>query len=305
MVFNPKNACAHFIGKRLQERRLRLHPNYLGAVTYPPGHYYSPLLDLEMLGASDRHLPFDGEEWWEHLDMRETEQRAYYEDLLDHHEILPFPCQKADDFRYFTDNQWFPASDAHTLSCIIQKEQARRIIEVGSGFSSAVMLDTLEHTGATAKLTFIEPDPERLHSLLTPHDSALTTIHTQIVQKIPPDTFDQLEAQDLLFIDSSHVSKVGSDVSYIFLRILPRLKPGVIIHVHDVFYPYTYPAVWIREGKAWNESLFLRAFLIGNPHFQIMAFNSYAAQTFPELFETRCHAYLENAGGSIWIRKVD
>ena len=305
MVFNPKDACVHFIGKRLQERRLRLHPNYLGAVTYPPGHYYSPLLDLENLGTNDRHLPFDGEEWWEHVDFRDEAQRDYYEDLQSQHVILPFPAQKTDEFRYFTDNQWFPASDAFTLSGIIQKEKPRRIIEVGSGFSSAVMLDTLEHTGATARLTFIEPDPERLQSLLNTHDAGLTTIHAQIVQEIPPEFFDQLEAQDLLFIDSSHVSKVGSDVSYIFLRILPRLKPGVIVHFHDVFYPYTYPDVWIREGKAWNESLFLRAFLIGNPHFQIMAFNSYAGQTFPELFEKRCPAYLQNAGGSIWIRKVD
>lgn len=293
-----------FIGKRLLERRLRLHPNYIGAVTYPPGHYYSPLLDLERLGDGAPHLPFDGEEWWEHLDFREDAQRAYYEEILTRHEVLPFPPRKTADFRYFTDNQWFPASDAHTLSGIIQKEKPRRIIEVGSGFSSAVMLDTLQHTGATAELTFIEPNPERLQSLLDCHDQTLTTIRARMVQEIPPADFDRLEAQDVLFIDSSHVSKVGSDVSYIFLRILPRLKPGVIVHVHDVFYPYSYPAVWIREGKAWNESLFLRAFLIGNPQFQIMAFNSYAGQKFPALFEKRCPAYLENGGASIWLRKV-
>ena len=116
--------------------------------------------------------------------------------------------------------------------------------------------------------------------------------------------FDQLEAQDLVFCDSSHVAKIGSDVSYILLRILPRLKPGVLVHFHDVFYPFSYPATWIREGRAWNESLFLRAFLVGNMQFQLVAFNCYAGYSFPELFRERLPAFLNDTGGSIWIRKV-
>jgi hypothetical protein len=116
--------------------------------------------------------------------------------------------------------------------------------------------------------------------------------------------FDQLEASDLVFIDSSHVAKIGSDVSFILLRILPRLKPGVIVHFHDVFYPFSYPAAWIREGRAWNESLFLRAFLVGNPQFQLLAFNSFAGYSFSELFRDQLPAFLNNTGGSIWIKKV-
>jgi hypothetical protein len=272
-IFNPKSYF-RFIRKQLLELRLRLQPNLRGAVRYPPGHFYSPLLDIQGLGPNDSSLPFDGAEWWEHVNLRPGQQRSYYEDLLDRFPLLPFPSQKTDGYRYFTENGWFSLSDAFTLSGIIRKEKPRRIVEVGSGFSSAVMLDTLGQTNASAELTLLEPYPDRLYSLLSPHDRSISTVLVQRVQEVSLSVFDQLEAQDLVFIDSSHVCKIGSDVTFILLRILPRLKRGVLVHFHDVFYPFSYPASWIREGRAWNESLFLRAFLVGNPQFQLVSFNS-------------------------------
>ncbi len=115
----------------------------------------------------------------------------------------------------------FVQSDAFTLSGIIRKEKPRRIVEAGSGFSSAVMLDTLEQTHASAALTFIEPYPDRLYSLLSDRDRSSATILVQRIQEIPLSVFNQLEAQDVLFIDSSHVAKIGSDVTFILLRVLP------------------------------------------------------------------------------------
>jgi predicted O-methyltransferase YrrM len=236
--------------------------------------------------------------------LRPEEQRSYYEDLLKKFPMPPFPRQETDDYRYFTENGWFPVSDAFTLSGILQKEKPRRIVEVGSGFSSAVMLDTLDHARMSCALTFIEPNPDRLYALLSPGDRAASTILVNPVQEVSLSVFDQLQAQDLVFIDSSHVAKIGSDVAFIFLRILPWLKPGVLVHFHDIFYPFSYPSEWIREGRAWNESLILRAFLVGNPQFEIVAFNSYMGNTFPELFRERLPAFLKDKGGSIWIRKV-
>ena len=125
---------------------------------------------------------------------------------------------------------------------------------MGSGFSSAVMLDTMDKARLSAAVTFIEPYPDRLYSLFLPNDRSVSTVIARPVQEVPLSIFDQLEAQDLLFIDSSHVAKIGSDVTLILLRILPRLKRGVLVHFHDIFYPCSYPAVWIREGRAWNES---------------------------------------------------
>lgn len=286
------------------EHRLRLQPNLRGVVFSQPGHYYSPLLDIQSLGPNDSNLPFDGAEWWEHINLRSGEQLSYYEDLLNRFPVLPFPSQKTDEYRYFTGAGWFPVSDAFTLSGIIQKEKPHRIVEVGSGFSSAVMLDTLDHANMSAALTFIEPYPDRLNSMLSSEDRSASTILVNQVQEVSLSVFDQLEAQDLLFIDSSHVAKVGSDVTFIFLRILPRLKRGVIVHFHDIGYPFSYPAHWIREGRAWNESLILRAFLLGNPQFQVIVFNSYALNSFPEIFRERFPSFLNDPGGSIWIRKV-
>jgi predicted O-methyltransferase YrrM len=288
--------CSQLFWKLLARTRRFLPPNLRGVAMYPPGHFYSPLLDV-------RNLGHDGAEYWEHVDLRAAEQRAYYAELVEKFPSLPFPAQRADSHRYFTEQTWFVPSDAFTLSAIIRRERPCRIVEVGSGFSSAVMLDTLATMPATAALTFIEPHPDRLEALLSPADRAAAEIFTQPVQEVPLSVFDRLEAQDLLFIDSSHVAKVGSDVTHLLLRVLPRLKAGVFVHFHDVFYPHSYPAGWLREGRAWNESLFLRAFLLGGAPFRIVAFNSFAGLTFPEVFRERVPGFLKNTGGSLWLRK--
>ena len=84
------------------------------------------------------------------------------------------------------------------------------------------------------------------------------------------DTFKSLEKDDILFVDSSHVSKVGSDTHYLFFEVMPTLSSGVLVDVHDIFWPFEYPADWIREGRAWNEAYLLRAFLSFNPAFKII-----------------------------------
>lgn len=302
-ILNPKSYYRR-IHDGILEFRERRHPNLRGAYFYAPGHFYSPLLDIQSFGENATHMPYDGAEMWENVNLPTSELRAFYSDALEKFPFLPFPRQKSEEFRYYVDNPWFPLPDAFALSSIIQKEKPRKIIEAGSGFSSAVMLDTLDHTQANAAMTFIEPYPDRLYSLLSEEDKARSTILVHGVQQTPMSVFEQLEANDILFIDSSHVAKIGSDVSFIFLRILPRLKPGVFVHFHDIFYPFTYPADWIREGRAWNEPLFLRAFLIGNPKFKIAAFNSYASYAFSELFREKFPPFLENSGGSIWLKKI-
>jgi flagellar assembly factor FliW len=283
------------------------NPNLRGVTAIPPGNYDSPLLDIKALQVNDEHFPNDGPECWEHIRLRATEQRRYYQELLENYPVLSFPPHKAPDYRFFWDNDWFALMDAFTLSGIIQKEKPSRIIEVGSGFSSAVMLDTLDRMpsgSVKAKLTYIEPFPERLGHLLTASDREKANLIVKPVQDVPLSVFDELQANDILFIDSSHVGKVGSDVTFILLRVLPRLQPGVLIHFHDVCYPHSYPIKWLRRGIAWNESLFLRAFLVCNKDFEIFAFNSHAAYSHPELFKERFPQFLANSGGSIWMRKL-
>jgi len=286
------------LAEKVQLKTLTLlNPSYKAARA--PGHYTSPLLDLRKIDEAEQ---FDGEQLWQSIELRCEAQQSYYEALLSSTTDLKFPAQKTPGRAYYSDNDWFWPADAFTLSAIMQKEKPARIIEVGSGFSSAVMLDTRRLAGLSTHLTFIEPAPERLFTLIKPEDESRVSVIRDIVQNVDLDVFDQLEAGDILFIDSSHVVKVGSDVPWLLLVVLPRLKKGVIVHFHDIFYPESYPRDWLAKGWSWNESQMLRAFLVNNSRFEVTVFNAYAQLKFPQLFRERMPAFLETSGQSIWLR---
>ena len=108
----------------------------------------------------------------------------------------------------------------------------------------------------------------------------------------------------ILFIDSTHVSKIGSDVNSLLFDILPKLNRGVYVHFHDVFYPFEYPQEWVYQGLAWNEAYILRAFLQHNDAFKIVFFNTYLELFYREKFENSMPLCLKNPGGSIWLTKT-
>jgi hypothetical protein len=118
------------------------------------------------------------------------------------------------------------------------------------------------------------------------------------------DPFLALERNDILFIDSSHVVKIGSDVNFLLGEVLPRLRPGVYVHVHDIFYPFEYPEAWIAEGRVWGEAYALKAFLTFNATFEIVLFNTYLERFHREIFEREMPLCLRNEGGSIWLRRL-
>jgi len=293
-----------FLKSRVLRWWLKRHPNHRGACFFPPGHFHSPLLDLASLPPSASAPPYDDESCWEHLDLRELSQHQLYQSLLHSAPRLSFPQQPQPDWRYHWQNDWFPLADAFLLSQLIRQEKPQRILEVGSGFSTAVILDTLEQTASTCQLDCIEPFPQRLYSLVGNATRPHLTLHSQPVQTLSPTLFDSLESGDFLLIDSSHVAKPGSDVTFLLLRILPRLRPGVWVHFHDIFYPQSYPIDWLLMGRAWNESLFLRAFLLGNPMFQVRAFNAFATVRFPQLFTQSFPEFLSHPGCSFWMQKT-
>ena len=125
------------------------------------------------------------------------------------------------------------------------------------------------------------------------------------LQDVDLNIFSTLTANDILFIDSSHVSKVGSDVNYLVFEILPRLKPGVYIHFHDIFYPFEYPKRWICDlGISWNEAYLLRAFLQYNQSFCIALFINYLERFYPEQLRSLVPQSVGGAGGSLWLRRI-
>jgi hypothetical protein len=151
---------------------------------------------------------------------------------------LPFPEKQKPACRYYYGQNWFGYADAIFLYSFLRQNKPKRIVEVGSGFSSAVILDTAERfLPQQTEVTFIEPYPDRLLSLLKNHDKDKNRIINTRVQEAPIEVFTSLGAGNLLFIDSSHVVKCGSDVSYLIFDVLPQLPAGVFVHFHDVFLP--------------------------------------------------------------------
>lgn len=270
---------------------------------FPPGHYHSPIPDQDEILAyiNSRHPP-DLE--LPDVDLNRESQFALLRDYLHFYGELPFPENQESDCRYYYENGWFSYSDAIFLYSFLRKHQPRRIIEIGSGFSSAVMLETIERFFPfRPEMTFVEPHPERLKGLLRASDADQVRIIEDNVQGVPPGQFSKLEAGDLLFIDSSHVVKCGSDLHVLMFDILPRMPPGIYVHFHDVFYPFDYPPEWLSEGRHWNENYFLRAFLSYNREWSVLFFNAYVALAFNTFIGEHMPLCVRNPGGSLYIRR--
>jgi hypothetical protein len=205
--------------------------------------------------------------------------------------------------RYGFDNPSFGYGDALFLQAMMRHFRPKQIIEVGSGYSSAMMLDVDEHhMGSSVKFDFVEPFPKLMLSLLNQEDRKWP-IHPFILQDIDIGIFKKLRHNDILFIDSSHVLKAGSDVFYLFFEVLPAIQSGVLIHIHDILWPFEYPEQWLKEGRAWNEAYFLRAFLQYNNAFSVLVFPNALASQDQAWFKNNASSVLKNTGGSIWLQK--
>jgi predicted O-methyltransferase YrrM len=274
---------------------------------YPPGHYYNPLVDPKAVDVYSDTVFDTSKKSVFGIDFREKAQLELLDELLPYYKEVPFPVEQTPGFRYYLGNGIFSYSDGIFLYMLMRHFKPSRIIEVGSGHSSAVMIDTNERfLNDSVNLTFIEPYPERLYSLLKDTDKTKNKIFELPIQQVPFSEFESLKAGDFLFVDSSHVSKTGSDVNYIFFEVLPRLKSGVIIHFHDIFTPMEYPKSWVMKKDVWfgfNEIYILRAFLMYNPEFEVIMFNTFLEEHHEEWFTKNMPLCLENKGGSIYLRK--
>lgn len=271
-----------------------------------PGHFYSPIVSFKTI-KNRAHEIFDiKSNEIPGINLYETEQLELLEKLAKMYSSVPFPEEKTANFRYFYKNSYYSYSDAIFLHLMIRFFKPKSIIEIGSGFSSALMLDTNNlFFENSIDLTFIEPYTERLFALLTNKDKENTNIIVDNLQNVDLEIFDKLNANDILFIDSTHVSKTGSDVNRIIFQILPRLKKGVLIHFHDIFFPFEYPLHWVknRSGFGWNEIYILKSFLMYNADYKIVMFNTFLEHFHKELFSKTMPDCLKNEGGSIWLQK--
>ncbi|MDX2213330.1 MAG: class I SAM-dependent methyltransferase [Oculatellaceae cyanobacterium bins.114] len=270
----------------------------------PPGHFYSPIPSLREIRQDEAQIFASPAKTIPGLELHESKQLHLLEQFVPYYQEMPFQADQVAGLRYYFENLAYSYSDAILLYCMLRFLKPKRIVEVGSGFSSCLMLDTNDRFfDGSILTTFIEPRPKLLTSLIEGSDRSNVTIIPLRLQDVPLGAFESLEANDILFIDSTHVSKINSDVNRIFFEILPKLASGVYVHFHDIFFPFEYPKAWIYEGRAWNEAYMLRAFLQYNNSFQVVLMNTFMQQFHASFFQTNMPLCLKNPGGSIWIRK--
>lgn len=275
--------------------------------TFPPGHFHSPVVDPAQVGAyvaRERHTRPDSIAGIE-LDL--SAMRAFWLANLDFIRTTPFTDEPSPANRYDYTGGPYPWGDGIILRAMIGHFRPQRVVEIGSGYSTACMLDSAEHARLTSfAVTCIEPYPERLNALLRADDASRVTLMRQPVQEVDASIVDGLDANDILFIDSTHVMKTGSDVHYELFHLLPRVKAGVLVHVHDVGYPFEYPDPWIfEENYSWNEAYVLRAFLMFNQAFRVFFWNSLHAGFYAKQIAEEYPAVLRNPGTGIWLRRLD
>ena len=271
---------------------------------FPAGHYYSPIPSNEDVVAYVKFRKPPSSELLG-INLNKEGQHALLNEYAEFYGDIPFSEQKTSSCRYYYKNSMFGYSDAIFLYSFLRKHKPKTIIEVGSGFSSAVMLDTVDSCfSEKPEMTFIEPYPERLISLFREKDKEQVRLIDRKVQDVSPDLFLALKSGDLLFIDLSHVMKCGSDLQFLMFEILPRLRSGVFVHFHDVFYPFDYLSEFLMDRIYWNEAYFLRAFLSYNSEWSIRFFNSYVNFMFGELTKKKMPLCAKDHGGSLYIQRA-
>jgi Methyltransferase domain len=276
---------------------------------HPPGHFYSPIPSTAERGngcAAQTALSEspNGTEHLAGIDLRCEDQRTLLEQLGKYAGEFSFPQHETGEFRFFRENGYYTDPDAVVLFCMLRHLSPRHVVEVGSGHSSALVLDTIErYVRRDVECVFIDPNPERLHTLVggTNHSAEILD---KGVQQIGMEVFGRLEDGDILLIDSSHVMKHGSDVCHLLFEVLPILSSGVYVHLHDVCYPFEYPRNWLTSGRAWNEAYALRCFLEFNDRFQIALWNHFAGMAYPQLLQPFDPYLKPGEGCSLWIRRA-
>lgn len=274
---------------------------------YADGHFYSPVVDAGDIAAREatiwpavpQVLGIDFNDA-SHQRVLDEWYPQYFPDY-DYPEELQETAQLSN---FYTRNPQFSWLDCRTLFVMLRALRPQRMIEVGSGFSSLLTSDVNRRfLGRSIDFTCIEPYPREF---LRRGIDGLTRLLEERVELIPLQAFEELSAGDILFIDSSHVAKTGSDVNYLMFEVLPRLQPGVIVHVHDIFLPNEYPREWvIADNRSWNEQYVLRALLMYSNAFSVLFGCSYAFHRFPgkvmqALAHPRGHGF---GGGSLWITR--
>lgn len=273
-----------------------------------PVHYYSPVPDIDDLKKRQvwqkksalKGIDFNPKR---QIDLLKSLGQKYGQDCH-------WPLSPTDNpTNYFVDNQSFSFGCAAALYAMIRHFKPKKIIEIGSGNSSQIINQALganKNENHPCQYTIIDPYP----TAYVRNRKIPAKLIAKKVETVDPKIFEKLGRNDILFIDSSHSVKIGSDVNFLYLDVLPRLKPGVVVHIHDIAIPYEYPKEYATSEhfrQFWAEQYLLQAFLVGNRDFEILQAMGYLMRDQKRVFQRAFPHYdpkihLLNSG-SFWMRK--
>jgi predicted O-methyltransferase YrrM len=266
-----------------------------------PNDFYTPLNDLAFLEAN-RDLwtgvpALDAIAWEPDRQLAvAAEVGQFVEELRD------VPERSAVVGEFCWDNGFWNNSDALVQYGLVRSRQPRRYVEIGCGWSSLLLARALARNTGACSVDLVEPYGNEALLATLP---ATWTRHRTILQRAPFALVDRLDAGDVLFYDGSHCAKVGSDVNWFFFRVLPRVRPGVLIHLHDIFLPDDYPEEWIFErGQTWNEQYLLQAFLMHNSAYRIVIANRYLFRLRGDELARHYRGVQPTYGCSFWLEKL-
>lgn len=238
------------------------------------------------------------------IDLNEEVQKRHLSEFFPvfREEYAAFRHVASDDpDEFYFNNDYFSGTDALVLYCMVRHYRPGRIIEVGSGFSTKISAAAIRENGCGV-MECVEPFPTNDIRGIFP---AVEKVHISKVEDLGLDPFLTLKDGDILFIDSSHVSKIGGDVNFLYLEVLPRIAPGVIVHIHDVYLPFEYKEEFVKEFHLfWTEQYLFQAFLQFNSEFEILYADSYMAFRHSDEVKRVFPNSPWIGGGSFWIRRA-
>lgn len=262
-------------------------------------HYYSPIPDLAEIG----------DDFW---DARSDLVGLRFGDVdrqLDYvaTELASFISEFRPPAGFHIDNGGYGPGDAEILYGIVRAYKPERILELGVGFSTLVTAAAChqnEREGHPVRFVAVDPYPS---DLVKTHPAGLSELRAERATDLPPETFSELRAGDILFIDTTHTVKLGGDVTYLVLEVLPRLAPGVLVQMHDIFLPWHYPRRWFEaDGYFWAEQYLLQAFLCFNSEFEILlACHLLSRERQTELSQLVPSFDGTAAPAAIWLRRLE
>jgi methyltransferase family protein len=264
--------------------------------------FYSPIPDLEKLpaGTFERVSQLPGLTW--ELD---GQVRFVHEQLGSAMRAFQPPLAADGNRWQYVPAESYSLADATLLYAMLRTLRPRRVVELGSGQSTLVSAQAARDNAADGDLLELEVyDP--YPSVVTEELPGLARLERLAAQDVPMAAFERLSAGDVLFVDTTHTVKLGGDVNFIVLEVLPRLADGVVVHLHDIFLPYEYPRTWLEDyGLYWTEQYLVQAFLAFNARYEVLvALHALQRDRREQMSAVLTPSALDWPGGAFWIRRM-